>query len=111
MVYCNDDRYHTRYDFICFFIIISFAGFPAVRSGFCENRIFFQHHSPQQPDDTRCATQSTAYSSICCVSPLSRDRPVSTGKGRCGYSLAVVHFRKRLNHAKPGSGRYREKVI
>lgn len=19
MVYCNDDRYHTRYDFICFF--------------------------------------------------------------------------------------------
>ncbi|HIE3795726.1 TPA: hypothetical protein ACXL4G_006482, partial [Klebsiella michiganensis] len=31
---------------------------------------------------------------ICCVPPLPRDRPLTTGKGRCGYSLRVVHFRK-----------------
>ncbi|MFM4168894.1 hypothetical protein AB8R50_28630, partial [Klebsiella pneumoniae subsp. ozaenae] len=31
---------------------------------------------------------------ICCVPPLPRDRPLTTLKGRCGYSLTVVHFRK-----------------
>ncbi|MHB3326540.1 hypothetical protein ACYBW8_28620, partial [Klebsiella pneumoniae] len=31
---------------------------------------------------------------ICCVPPLPRDRPLTTGKGRCGYSVTVVHFRK-----------------
>ena len=30
----------------------------------------------------------------CCVSPLPRDRPLTTLKGRFAYSLAVVHFRK-----------------
>ena len=30
----------------------------------------------------------------CCVPPLPRDRPLTTLKGRCGYSLTVVHFRK-----------------
>ncbi len=33
---------------------------------------------------------------ICCVPPLPRDRPLITLKGRCGYSLTVVHFRKLL---------------
>ena len=31
---------------------------------------------------------------ICCAPPLPRDRPLTTLKGRCGYSLTVVHFRK-----------------
>lgn len=31
---------------------------------------------------------------ICCVPPLPRDRPLTTGKGRFAYSLTVVHFRK-----------------
>ncbi|MFM4175060.1 hypothetical protein AB8Q30_31355, partial [Klebsiella variicola] len=30
----------------------------------------------------------------CCVPPLPRDRPLTTGKGRFAYSLTVVHFRK-----------------
>ncbi len=31
---------------------------------------------------------------ICCAPPLPRDRPLTTLKGRCGYSVTVVHFRK-----------------
>ncbi|MGJ8249232.1 hypothetical protein ACSGEY_25400, partial [Klebsiella pneumoniae] len=31
---------------------------------------------------------------ICCVPPLPRDRPLTTGKRRFAYSLTVVHFRK-----------------
>ncbi|MFS9563498.1 hypothetical protein [Enterobacter hormaechei] len=31
---------------------------------------------------------------ICCVPPLPRDRQLTTGKGLCGYSLTVVHYRK-----------------
>ncbi|PNM27434.1 hypothetical protein AL478_001085 [Klebsiella pneumoniae] len=49
----------------------------------------------------RCgpATQDVAVFSagcdaICCVLPLPRDRPLTTIKGRYGYSLTVVHFRK-----------------
>ncbi|HBW8058236.1 TPA: hypothetical protein MFG93_005265 [Klebsiella pneumoniae] len=34
---------------------------------------------------------------ICCVPPLPRDRPLTTGKGLCGYSVCVVHFRKVMN--------------
>ncbi|HDT0314026.1 TPA: hypothetical protein RK442_004260, partial [Escherichia coli] len=45
------------------------------------------------------ATQDVAVLSadcdaICCVPPLPRDRPLTTGKGRFAYSLTVVHFRK-----------------
>ncbi|MHB6365053.1 hypothetical protein ACYBOD_27540, partial [Klebsiella pneumoniae] len=32
---------------------------------------------------------------ICCAPPLPRDRPLTTLKGRCGYSVCVVHFRKQ----------------
>ncbi len=31
---------------------------------------------------------------ICCVPPLPRNRPLTTGKRRFAYSLTVVHFRK-----------------
>ncbi|MDU3756552.1 MAG: hypothetical protein E7G34_24195 [Klebsiella pneumoniae] len=48
------------------------------------------------------ATQDVAVfpsdnDAICCVPPLPRDRPLTTLKGRCGYSLTVVHFRKPGN--------------
>nr|WP_155402923.1 hypothetical protein [Methanosarcina mazei] len=46
---------------------------------------------------------SAANDAICCVPPLPRDRPDTAGKGRCGYSLAVVHFRKVVNMQKVGS--------
>lgn len=40
---------------------------------------------------------------ICCVSPLTCDRPLTTLKGRFAYSLAVVHFRKVVIRKKIGS--------
>ncbi|HBY9500286.1 TPA: hypothetical protein MI989_26790 [Klebsiella pneumoniae] len=49
-----------------------------------------------RPTDTRCATPSAAFSSICCVPPLPRDRPITPIKGRCGYFVCVVHFRKSV---------------
>ncbi|HIE8796696.1 hypothetical protein ABLU85_21065 [Klebsiella sp. GG_Kp154] len=51
----------------------------------------------------RCgpATQDVAvlpaeYDTICCVPPLPRDWPLTTGKGRFAYSLTVIHFRKSV---------------
>ncbi|MDN3326845.1 hypothetical protein QWT81_16935, partial [Klebsiella pneumoniae] len=54
------------------------------------------------------ATQDVAVfpacrDAICCVPPLPRDRPLTTGKGRYGYSLTVVHFRKVVIRKKIGS--------
>ncbi|WP_413815832.1 hypothetical protein [Klebsiella pneumoniae] len=62
------------------------------------------------------ATQDVAvlpadFDAICCVPPLPRDRPLTTGKGRCGYSLRVVHFRKLWNNIKVGSGQSGRQVI
>lgn len=48
---------------------------------------------------------------ICCAPPLPRDRPLTTLKGRCGYSLTVVHFRKLRNSVKIGSHRNGYPVI
>nr|UOL51991.1 hypothetical protein [Enterobacter hormaechei subsp. steigerwaltii] len=64
-----------------------------------------------RPTDTRCATPSAAFSSICCVPPLPRDRPITPIKGRCGYSVCVVHFRKLWNNIKVGSGQSGRQVI
>ena len=47
----------------------------------------------------------------CCVPPLPRDRPLTTLKGRCGYSVGVVHFRKLRKARKVGSGRNGRPVI
>ncbi|HBW8278011.1 TPA: hypothetical protein MFL73_004809 [Klebsiella pneumoniae] len=51
----------------------------------------------------RCgpATQDVAVFSagcdaICCVLPLPRDRPLTTIKGRYGYFVCVVQFRKSV---------------
>ncbi|WP_410260092.1 hypothetical protein [Klebsiella pneumoniae] len=48
---------------------------------------------------------------ICCAPPLPRDRPLTTLKGRCGYSVCVVHFRKLRNNIKVGSGQSGRQVI
>ncbi|MGK4301664.1 hypothetical protein ABU556_27785, partial [Klebsiella pneumoniae] len=48
---------------------------------------------------------------ICCAPPLPRDRPLTTLKGRCGYSLTVVHFRKLRKARKVGSERNGRPVI
>ncbi|WP_254055962.1 hypothetical protein [Klebsiella pneumoniae] len=54
------------------------------------------------------ATQDVAVfpaedDAICCVPPLPRDRPLTTGKRRFAYSLTVVHFRKVVIRNKIGS--------
>ncbi|WP_431310495.1 hypothetical protein [Klebsiella pneumoniae] len=48
---------------------------------------------------------------ICCAPPLPRDRPLTTLKGRCGYSVCVVHFRKLHKVRKVGSNRNGRPVI
>lgn len=62
------------------------------------------------------ATQDVAVlpaedDAICCVPPLPRDRPLTTGKRRFAYSLTVVHFRKLRKARKVGSGRNGRPVI
>lgn len=46
------------------------------------------------PAAQNVAVYSADNDAICCVSPLPRDRPLTTLKGRFAYSLTVVHFRK-----------------
>ncbi|HBW8316478.1 TPA: hypothetical protein MFM79_005031 [Klebsiella pneumoniae] len=75
--------------------------------------ILFSHFSTADPKNTspgsafrppaRCgpATQDVAVFSagcdaICCVLPLPRDRPLTTIKGRYGYFVCVVQFRKSV---------------
>ncbi|HIB5605442.1 hypothetical protein [Edwardsiella tarda] len=62
------------------------------------------------------ATQDVAvlpadFDAICCVPPLPRDRPLTTGKRRFAYFLTVVHFRKLRNSEKIGSDRSGRPVI
>ncbi|WP_448979904.1 hypothetical protein [Klebsiella pneumoniae] len=57
------------------------------------------------------AVLSAASDAICCVPPLPRDRPLTTGKGRFAYSLTVVHFRKLRKARKVGSERNGRPVI
>lgn len=66
-------------------------------------RISAHRPGPLRRINTICATPSAEISSICCVYPLPRDRPLSTVKGRCGYFPAVVHFRKVVIRQKVGS--------
>ena len=82
------------------------------RGGVC-----FRHPDPEigcsgsaflPPVRSGPATQDVAVfpadsDAICCVPPLPRDRPLTTLKGRCGYSLTVVHFRKVMISRKIGS--------
>ena len=63
------------------------------------------------PETQHVAVSADDDDTICCVPPLPRDRPLTTGKGLCGYSLTVVHFRKLRNNIKVGSGRNGHPVI
>ncbi len=73
--------------------------------------ILFSHFSTADPKNTSSgsafrpqarsgpATQDVAvfpadHDARCCVPPLPRNRPLTTGKRRFAYSLTVVHFRK-----------------
>lgn len=55
------------------------------------------------PETQDVAVLPAEDDAICCVPPLPRDRPLTTGKRRFAYSLTVVHFRKVLNNGKVGS--------
>ncbi|EPQ8761215.1 hypothetical protein ACUWZ4_005805 [Klebsiella pneumoniae] len=63
------------------------------------------------PETQDIAVLQAGIDHICCVPPLPRDRPLTTLKGRCGYSLTVVHFRKLWNNIKVGSGQSGRQVI
>ncbi|EAB8932350.1 hypothetical protein DTY68_24255 [Escherichia coli] len=49
------------------------------------------------------AVYSATDDARCCVPPLHRDRPLTTGNKRFAYSLTVVHFRKLRFAPKVGS--------
>ncbi len=63
------------------------------------------------PETQDVAVLPAEDDAICCVPPLPRDRPLTTGKRRFAYSLTVVHFRKLRKARKVGSGRNGRPVI
>ncbi|HHP2359451.1 hypothetical protein [Klebsiella pneumoniae] len=63
------------------------------------------------PETQHVAVSADDDDTICCVPPLPRDRPLTTIKGRYGYSVCVVHFRKLWNNIKVGSGQSGRPVI
>lgn len=67
--------------------------------------------APGSPATQDVAVSSADDDAICCVPPLPRDRPITPIKGRCGYFVCVVHFRKLRNNRKVGSGRNGHPVI
>ncbi|HBX7999106.1 TPA: hypothetical protein MIH04_26670 [Klebsiella pneumoniae] len=90
--------------------------------------ILFSHFSTADPKNTSSGSDSApparsgpetqdvavfpaVSDHICCAPPLPRDRPLTTLKGRCGYSVCVVHFRKLWNNIKVGSGQSGRQVI
>ncbi|MFT3163247.1 hypothetical protein ACMWJT_28715, partial [Klebsiella pneumoniae] len=90
--------------------------------------ILFSHFSTADPKNTSSGsafrppvrsgpeTQDVAVfpaedDARCCVPPLPRDRPLTTGKRRFAYSLTVVHFRKLHKVRKVGSNRNGRPVI
>ncbi len=90
---------------------------PASLSSFCTDPKKGSSGSAFRPPPlSGPATQDVAVfpaddDARCCVHPLPRDRPLITIKGRCGYSVTVVHFRKLRYTWKVGSGRNGRPVI
>lgn len=90
---------------------------PASFSSFCTDPKKGSSGSAfRPPARSGPATQDVAVfpadcDAICCVPPLPRDRPLTTGKGLCGYSVCVVHFRKLWNNIKVGSNQSGRPVI
>lgn len=82
---------------------------PVSFSSFCRDpKKSSSGSSSAAPARSGPATQDVAVfpaadDARCCVPPLPRDRPLTTLKGRCGYSLTVVHFRKVVIRRKIGS--------
>ncbi len=63
------------------------------------------------PETQDVAVLPAEDDAICCVPPLPRDLPLTTGKRRFAYSLRVVHFRKLHKVRKVGSNRNGRPVI
>lgn len=90
---------------------------PALLSSFCSDpKKGSSGSAGTPPARSGPLTQDVAVLSAdndarCCVPPLPRDRPLTTLKGRCGYSVCVVHFRKLWNNIKVGSGQSGRQVI
>lgn len=89
----------------------AFFSLFSLRSVFRLFRICFLLPGAPPPENTTCATQPAAISSVCCVLPRPRDPPPRAGKDRCGYSLAVLHFRKVSDTQKTGSPENSHPVI
>ncbi|KAA1552442.1 hypothetical protein F1D79_26520 [Klebsiella pneumoniae] len=90
--------------------------------------ILFSHFSTADPKNTSSGSDSAPPArsgpetqdvavfpadddAICCVPPLPRDLPLTTGKRRFAYSLTVVNFRKLHKVRKVGSNRNGRPVI
>ncbi|MFM4174784.1 hypothetical protein AB8Q30_29915, partial [Klebsiella variicola] len=88
-------KYHIKYDFM----LDAKLSYP-LRVSRLADPISGCSGSPSDPPalcgplTQYVAVLSAAGYAICCVNPLPRDRPLTTGKGRFAYSLTVVHFRK-----------------
>lgn len=90
---------------------------PALLSSFCSDPkkgssgSSFPSPGLSGPLTQDVAVYSAADDAICCVIPLPRDRPLTPIKGRCGYSVRMVHFRKVVIRQKVGSSRNGHSVI
>ena len=90
---------------------------PALLSSFCSDPKKGSSGSDSAPPArSGPETQDVAVfpaddDAICCVPPLPRDLPLTTGKRRFAYSLRVVHFRKLHKVRKVGSNRNGRPVI
>lgn len=80
-------------------LIISFA--PEIRKLIVPDLLSGLRRAAAQKHKM-CHSVSALYP-VCCVLPLTWDRPRSTMKGRFAYSLTVVHFRKVVLCQKAGS--------
>ncbi|MCL0389712.1 hypothetical protein M3A13_27480, partial [Klebsiella pneumoniae] len=63
------------------------------------------------PETQDVAVFSAGNDPICCGTPLSRYRPLTTGNAHFACSVTVVHFLKRLYYGKVGSNRNGRPVI
>lgn len=104
--YCSvvNAKYHIQYDFIRV-IQLSYR-LPVFRRADPISGCSGSDSAP--PARSGPATQDVAVfqaddDAICCVPPLPRDLPLTTGKRRFAYSLTVVHFRKVVICKKIGS--------
>lgn len=99
-----NDKYHIQYYFMCL-VRLSYQWQVSRRA---DPEIVCSGSDSAPPARSGPATQDVAVfpaddDAICCVPPLPRDLPLTTGKRRFAYSLTVVHFRKVVIRKKIGS--------